>query len=86
MVQLNYLNRVFSKMAMVAIIAMLFAGIAYAGQNTLSIEQAIEQREDCKEKKQQCKLQKKENKRLGKEKKQQCKEQCKAKKQLQKNK
>jgi len=83
MVQLSNLKRVMSKMAMIAIITMLFAGIANA-QTVQNTQQAIEQKESCKDKKQQCKQQKKENKQFSKANKQLCKEQCKEKKQQQK--
>jgi uncharacterized GH25 family protein len=85
MVQLINLNRVMSKMAMIAIITMLFAGIvnAHTVQNTRQSEQAIEQSEPkiklcrhCKEEKQVCKARKQENRIQRKANRQLCREIC----------
>ena len=72
MLQLSNLKRVMSKMALIAIITMFFAGIAYA-----QTEPKTELSGSCKQEKQLCKAQKKERKIQSKANKQLCKEICK---------
>ena len=92
MVQLRNLNRLMSKMAIIAILTMFFVGIANAQtvQNTQQMAQAIEQSapktklcKGCKEEKHVCKARKRESRIQNKANKQLCREQCREKRRQQ---